>query len=236
VFTATADLYDVIYRAQKDYRREARQLAKLVRAANPSATTLLDLACGTGEHAAHLRDEQGFSVDGLDLNEHFVELARAKNPDGDFRCGDMTDFDFSKQYDAVACLFGSIGYVVEIAPLRRAIASMARHVAPAGVLIVEPWFAPGVLEHGHVSVVTAEGEGLQVCRMGYTEIEGRLSRLSLEYLIGTAEGIRRESEVHELGLFTRAEMEESFRAVGLTPEFDARGLMGRGLYHAQRDG
>jgi len=36
-------------------------------------------------------------------------------------------------------------------------------------------------------------------------VEERTSRLEFEYLIGQAEGIRRASEVHELGLFTRSE-------------------------------
>ena len=61
-----------------------------------------------------------------------------------------------------------------------------------------------------------------------------MSRLRFEYLVGSREGLRRESEVHELGLFTQQEMVKAFQSAGLTVEFDPDGLIGRGLYTARR--
>jgi hypothetical protein len=87
-----------------------------------------------------------------------------------------------------------------------------------------------------VYAVTAESEGTTVCRVSLTEIIGRISRVQMEYIIGTAGGLRRESEVHELGLFTRAEMESSFLSAGLSAEFDPEGVAGRGLYLAKGTG
>ena len=66
--------------------------------------------------------------------------------------------------------------------------------------------------------------------MGRMTVEERTSRLEFEYLIGQAEGIRRASEVHELGLFTVEEMKEAFVQNGFTVEHDPKGPTGRGLY------
>jgi SAM-dependent methyltransferase len=232
MFSATADLYDLIYESIKDYRTEAAAIAATIRRHLPSARTVLDVACGTGEHARYLATEHGFRVDGIDLEPRFVELARVKVPDGTFRTADMTAFDLGTRYDAVLCLFSSIGYAKDVAQLRRAIAGMTRHVREGGVLIVEPWFEPDAMEHGHVTCITARNNDVTVCRMSFTEITDHRSRLHFEYLIGSRTGLQRVSETHELGLFTRAEMEAAFHAAGVACVFDGHGITGRGLYVA----
>jgi hypothetical protein len=64
--------------------------------------------------------------------------------------------------------------------------------------------------------------------------EGRLAIMNFEYLIGTPAGIEAFSERHEVGLFTDEEYRQAFSAVGLSVEHDPEGLIGRGLYIAQR--
>ncbi len=233
MFSESAELYDLIYAQFKDYPAEAERIAALIRQVHPEARRLLDVACGTGEHARLLAQSHGFQVDGLDLDPAMVRLAAAKLPAGDFRVADMIDFDLGRSYDAVLCLFSSIGYVRTLDNVRRTLASFRRHLAPGGVIVVEPWFAPGVLEPGRVTVNTAEAEGVQVCRMAHTSVDGRISRLRMDYLIGRPDGIRHASEVHELGLFTQEEMQASFRAAGLAAEHDPVGLTDRGLYVAR---
>jgi Methyltransferase domain len=56
--------------------------------------TVLDVACGTGEHA-RLLAAQGFVVDGLDLDPAFVRIAEQKHPAGQFFAADMRDFHLS---------------------------------------------------------------------------------------------------------------------------------------------
>jgi len=234
MFSETAELYDIIYTEMKDYRDEAAKVAGLVRSHLPRARRLLDVACGTGEHARYLSQQHDFQVDGIDVEPAFVDIARQKNPNGVFECADMVDFNMEGQYDAVLCLFSSIGYVRDKTNLARAIASMLKHVAPEGLLIVEPWFEPGSMQDGRSMCVTAEGDGKTISRMSHTSIVDRISRLQFEYVIGDSNGLRRASEVHELGLFTQSEMMEAFRTACAAVEFDEEGLAGRGLYVAKR--
>jgi hypothetical protein len=46
------------------------------------------------------------------------------------------------RFDANSCLFSSIGYLLSAADLNTAVANMAEHLNPCGVLIVEPWIHP----------------------------------------------------------------------------------------------
>lgn len=228
-YASAAEYYDLLYRGMKDYPAEAELLRSVILAVRPDARTLLDVGCGTGAHARAL-SHLGFRVDGVDIEPAFVDIARAKCPDGRFRVGDMMSLELPERYDVVTCLFSAIGYVRTEAGLRSAVRSLAAHLNPDGVLVVDPWFEPGQLTHGHVMVVNGQDEGVTVCRMSRTVVDGAISRLEFEYLIGTAAGIERRREAHELGLFTQAQVEAAFGETGLRVERKPEALRMRGLY------
>lgn len=228
-YANAAKYYDLLYAPRKDYAAEADFLIRLMDEARPGARTVLDVGCGTGAHARHLID-RGYVVDGVDVEPAFVEIARAKCPEGGFVVGDMTALDLPGRYDVVTCLFSAIGYVRTGPALRESILRMRRHLNVDGVLLVDPWFEPGQLTHGHVMAIVGEADGLAVCRMSRTVVDGSLSRLELEYLIGTPEGLERRSEVHELGLFTQAQMEAAFAAAGLVVRREPEAWGTRGVY------
>ena len=230
MFLESAELYDAIYHF-KNYARECERLRALIADAVPGARTILDVACGTGEHAKFLK--QHYAIDGVDLNESYLRAARVKNPAGSYTRADMTDFDLAATYDAVTCLFSAIGYVRTAGRLQRAIACMARHVNPGGVLIVEPWLTPDDWKPGATFIHAGEIGADKVCRMSLSGQEGNLSVVQMHYLRGRPDGIEHYSERLELGLFTRDEMTRAFASANMAISYDAEGLMGRGLYLAR---
>jgi SAM-dependent methyltransferase len=234
-YASAAEFYDLLYGAAKDYRAEAELLASVIREEDPGARRILDVACGTGEHARHLA-ALGFAVDGVDIEPAFVELARAKCPEGTFRIADMTSLDLGETFDVVLCLFSAIGYVRTTDLLNQTVAHLARHLEPDGLLVVDPWLEPGQLTHGHVSILTGEAEDLVACRVSRTWIEGRVSTLQCQYLIGRPQGVEHLEEMHELGLFTQEEMERAFRGAGLTVRRVEKALRTRGMYVGRREG
>jgi SAM-dependent methyltransferase len=158
------------------------------------------------------------------------KVALDKHLAGRFVQADMSDFDLGRRYDAVLCLFSSIGYLVTLDRTRRALACFHRHLQPGGVVLVEPWFPPGGLEDGRVFHQSGMHLGRSVERVSRNEIDGRVSRLHFDYRIDTSESVRHASEVHELGLFTADEVATAFSEAGLRAEFDPVGLTGRGLW------
>jgi hypothetical protein len=133
-------------------------------------------------------------------------------------------------------MFSSIGYAVTLDRVVSALACMRRHLRPAGVLLIEPWFGPGALQDGHVTLQTADTATTKIARVSRNEITDRVSCLQFEYLVADSGGIRHLVEHHELGLFTRTEMESAFSRAGLRVSFEASGPAGRGLYVASDAG
>jgi SAM-dependent methyltransferase len=230
MFSATAEIYDAIY-GFKDYASEALKIRQVIARERPGAKTILDIACGTGEHARLLSGD--FEVDGIDIEPKFVEIARAKNPAGNFCVGDMRAFQLEKRYDVVQCLFSSIGYLLTPEDIIAALTCFRAHLAPGGVILVEPWLSPAAYKPGRPHMVTVDKPDLKVCRMNVSEREGDVSILHFHYLIATDEGVRKAEEVHRLALVPTEQMESHFEAVGLRCVFDSVGLFDRGVFIAR---
>ena len=235
MFDESAEYYDLIYLPMKDYAAESAFVAALLRLHRPGCRTVLDVACGTGEHARWLAAE-GFAVDGLDINPTFLRIAREKHPAGQFFEADMRDFRLSQRYDAIVCLFSSIGYAGSIDGVESTLRCFRDHLAPGGITLVEPWFPPGILDPSRVAVNEGAGPGVHVRRECHVEVEGSMSRLLFDYEITSGGGRHQMHERHELGVFSSDEMIDAFTRAGLHAEYDSQGLTGRGLYVARVDG
>jgi len=107
---------------------------------------------------------------------------------------------------------------------------MARHLKPGGVVLVEPWFSPEDWKTGTLYATYVNQPDLKVARMSLSERNGTLSFFTFQYLVGRPTGIEHFTELHELGLFTKDEYLDAFRAADLEVTHDSEGLAGRGLY------
>jgi SAM-dependent methyltransferase len=228
MFDRSQHLYDLVY-GFKDYPGEAHRVAELIEERRPAAHSLLDVACGTGKHLAELR-ERFPDAEGLDLDGGLLEIARERLPGLVLHEADMTSFDLGRRFDAVTCLFSAIGYTRTEEKLRAAIAAMALHLEPGGVLLVEPWFPPEDWKPGHLHLLTVDEPDVKIARATIAGLEGTVSIIDFHYLVVTRDGFESFSEHHEAGLFTPAQTLGALEAAGLDAEHDEEGLTGRGLY------
>lgn len=226
MYRELAEHYDRIY-AAKDYAAESARVQQIIAEFNPEARSLLDVACGTGGHLAHLL--RHFECEGLDLSPEMVALARKKLPRTKIHVASMTGFKLERNFDAVVSLFSAVGHLVTVDRLNSAVSSMADHLNSPGVLIVEPWIKPEDWVPGRLGLDTYDGEDLKIARLTLSEPVDR-GRIVMEYLIGTKSGVRRLRDDHEMGWFTHSEYQSAFAHANLGVRFDPIGLTGRGLY------
>lgn len=233
-FNPSARIYDATY-AHVDYAEHAAVIERVIRDRRPEARSLLDVACGTGKHLEILRDRFGH-VEGLDVDPAMLAVAGERLPDVILHEADMVGFDLDRRFDAVTCLFSSVGYVQTAHALHAAVATMAAHLEPGGVLVVEPWLWPSMIEEPHrIRVQVTEFPDLVVARTTRwlnpdTALDDGVSRMEMAYLVTEPDGSEMLTEWHDLGLFTPDQYVAAFEAAGLDTEFDPVGTrLARGL-------
>ncbi len=133
----TRNVYErkaAIYDAQRGRSlTEARWLARFARQL-PDGGRLLDLGCGAGEPIARWFIAEGFSVTGVDFAEAMLDIARGRWPDGDWRQGDMRDFDLGETFDGIVA-WDSFFHLTQDEQ-RKSIGHIARHLRPGGSLLM----------------------------------------------------------------------------------------------------
>ena len=142
--------YDALYK-DKNYGVECNLVEQaLVRFGTGSSTHLIDIGCGTGGHAIELA-ARGYSVQGVDLSPHMIEIARSKavgKPHAEnivWNVADARNFNLSQQFDGAIMMFAVLGYLNSNQELLAALANIRRHLRIGAVFACDFWYGPAVL-------------------------------------------------------------------------------------------
>jgi SAM-dependent methyltransferase len=104
-----------------------------------TGSRILDVPCGIGRHTNEFA-RRGFQPTGVDFNGAAIAVARnhavAENLSSDFVVGDMREIDFTEQFDAAICFFGSFGYFDDEDNLKFA-SRVARALCPGAGFLIE---------------------------------------------------------------------------------------------------
>jgi SAM-dependent methyltransferase len=234
--TELAEIYDLVYRERgQDFDAEAELVAGLVRDRRPDATSLLDVGCGTGEHLKALHGMFDH-VAGIDLSAPMVAIAVDKLPSVDIRIADMCAFDLGRTYDAVISLSTAVAYLPSADAMAVAINRMVSHLAPDGVLVVEPWYFPENYLDGYVAADIVRGRDRTISRVSLSRARDGATHIESHWAVADHASIRHFTETHVFGLWTRAQYEEAFRDAGCTAEYVGGVQAGRGLFVARPNG
>jgi ubiquinone/menaquinone biosynthesis C-methylase UbiE len=231
LYNELAPYYDLIY-ASKDYEGEVRQYLQLIKKhQRSSGKDLLEVACGTGRYLESL--EKDFACTGLDLNPAMLSIARKRVKRAKLVQGDMLTMDLGKQFDVVACLFSSIGYVHGSKNLRLAIGNFADHLKPGGVLLISPWVSRADFRVGSPHLQTYDGENMKIARAVVSRLKGKnVSLINFHWLIAEKNKPVQHvaNDVHELTMHSHEELMAAMRKAGVRGRL-MKGRKGeRGLY------
>ncbi|QBJ96221.1 class I SAM-dependent methyltransferase [Rhodococcus sp. ABRD24] len=226
-----AELYDRFYRGRgKNYAAEAADVARLVREYRPTASSLLDVACGTGTHLRHFADHFD-DVAGLELSTSMIEISRPQLGNIPVLQGDMRDFQLDREFDAVTCMFSSIGHMRDITELEQTLTSFARHLGPGGVVVIEPWWFPQTFLDGYVAGDVVRDGDLTISRVSHSARVGDVTRMEIHWVVADPEsGAHHHVEHYDITLFERKEYESAFAASNLAVNYVEGGPSGRGLF------
>lgn len=225
-FTVSADVYDIIYGQVVDYDAHANQIRGLIDARVDRASSLLEMACGTGQFLSRFQDD--FAVVGSDLSGDMLQRCTASYPSIELHQGDYATLDLGRQFDIVVCLFSSIGYVVTEDRLRVAVANIARHTTDGGVVVIDGWLRPEAAIDGFQSHQAFDEDGVLVMRSTLAFVKDGHTEMFVGHMVNDGHAIRYFTERHRMGLFSDEVYVDALeragvRDVGVVDGFDERG-------------
>jgi ubiquinone/menaquinone biosynthesis C-methylase UbiE len=191
---------------------------------------LLEVACGTGRHIQHLKAK--FTVLATDINARMLGVARRNVKGAVFKRADMVTLSLGKEFDAIVCLFSSIGYVKTDANLKKTLGNFARHLKKGGVLVIEPWLTKSTYTTGLPHMTTYGDSDIQIARLNISKVRDNVSVMDMHYLVAERDNaVKHFVDRHELAMFEPRRILDFMREAGLRAKFLKNGLMkDRGLY------
>jgi len=145
-----AEQYDSLY-GSKDYKIECDLIEEAVRRfSTPKPISVLDVGCGTGEHAIEMA-RRGYVVTGVDLSQQMLDVATVKTAKQPYLerprwvCGDLRDFKTAEQYDMAIMMFSVVGYLTSNNDVLAGLRNIRRHIKLGSLLICDFWSGPSVL-------------------------------------------------------------------------------------------
>lgn len=205
--------------APEDYEEEATfYFNAMQEAASGRIETMLELGCGGGNNASHLKHRVKKLVL-TDLSEGMLAHSRALNPECEHHVGDMRTVRLNRQFDAVF-VHDAISYLTSEVDVARALETAFVHCRPGGVALFAPDhvrenFKPGTDCGGHDGETRAmrylewswdPDPNDSVCTTDYT------------YVFRSGDGsIKVVHDRHIEGMFPRETWLRLFRQTGFEP-------------------
>lgn len=209
-----AGTYDTLYQ-DKDYGAECDLLEAIFsKYASIPVKAILDLGCGTGNHALPLA-RRGYQVVGVDRSTGMLEAAEAKVKGLDlpvsFYRSDLRSFDLPQTFDAVLLMFAVLGYQVENEDVLSALRTAREHTIQGGLLVFDVWYGPAVLKQrpvDRIKVIPA-GDG-KILRAASGELDTLHQVCTVRYNLWHIRNdnlVNETQEEHHMRFFFARELE-----------------------------
>lgn len=156
--------YNLLYK-DKNYQEEVDYIDSLIKKYNAKAVQLLDVGCGTGNHAK-LMARKGYNIHGIDLSEQMLEIAKSGQSDITFEQGDIRHFKLDRRFDVITSLFHVMSYQTSNEDVVSSFKAVHNHLNKDGLFIFDFWYGPAVMmDPPSVRVKKMENESLKVIRV-----------------------------------------------------------------------
>nr|WP_279343004.1 class I SAM-dependent methyltransferase [Geothrix paludis] len=210
-------------------KREAPLLQRVL--AGAPSRRVLDLGCGTGEHA-RLLASLGFEPTGVDASPAQLEAAREADPQGRYVQGSLTDLAglVEAGQGGALCVGNTLPHLTEEADLRRCFEGLASRLLPGGLFLLQTLNYDRILDRGEralpaVVLPGADGAETVFLRLMTARPGGRLTftPVRLRWCPGVQPPVEVVSaEEVQLRAWRRAEVEALLAAAG----FEVREALG----------
>lgn len=219
LYKTYAKYYDSIYYESqgKWYKKQVNFIISQIKQFKIKGKRLLDVACGTGNHAKILK-QKGYSVTGVDLNQEMLKIARKKVKGIRFIQQDMKKLKLNKKFDVITCFFSSIHYNKNLKELKKTLINFYKHLDATGILIFDCGFVKERLDLGHRYADGFETKKFTLTRCSRSYIKNKKLVIPFVYVVQKDNKNIVEEDKHELGIFSIEEIKKIMNKVGFKTE------------------
>lgn len=216
-FNLYSSYYDLLYK-DKDYQAEAKYVQQLLQQYQPNCKSLLELGCGTGNHAAFLC-ANGYTVHGIERSEQMVQEGLQKNIQGFSPSqGDITGFKLNQAFDAAVSLFHVISYLTENDALVSCFKTVHEHLNLGGLFLFDVWYSPAVyFQQPETRIKRLQGEGFTATRLAEPVLHTERNVVDVNYEIIVQQNNKEShtfKELHPMRHFSVPEIDLLARSMG----------------------
>ncbi|HEX5964575.1 MAG TPA: class I SAM-dependent methyltransferase [Pyrinomonadaceae bacterium] len=221
-----AAAYDAFY-TTKDYAGECDLIEEIFRRyAREPIVKILDLGCGTGNHALRLA-ARGYEVTAVDQSPHMLAEAERKAAASSlagkvsFHQADVRDFNLDLKFDAIVVMFAVLGYQLENKDVSSTLKSARNHLKRDGLLVFDVWYGPGVLHQRPAQrIKTIKTENGEILRISAGTLDVNRQTCTADIQIWNLEHDRvvdRTAETHTQRYFFPLELKLFLEQTGFDP-------------------
>jgi SAM-dependent methyltransferase len=199
-----------------EYAAEAAYLAAVLAAAPGGSARVLDLGCGGGHVAVHLKAGRAMTL--VDLSAGMLAVSAGMNPECAHVAGDMRTIRLGQAFDAVL-VHDAVDYMTTEDDLRQVIETAAAHSRPGGLALFVPDYLADTFEEisGHGGSSDPDGRQASFRERTWDPEPGDgWIQSEYEFMLQAADGtVQVVSETHRLGAFSRQTWERLLAQAGL---------------------
>jgi SAM-dependent methyltransferase len=217
-----------------EYADDAEVIGGIFASAGRPVRSVLDLGCGGGHMALHLKDCRSMTL--VDLSAEMLAVSRQLNPDCEHVQGDMRTIRLGRQFDAVLA-HDAVDYLTSQEDLSHVVGTAFAHCRPGGLAVFAPDHTAETFRAGTGGGGGHDGSGRQASFRERTSdpVPGDDWILAeYEFTLRDADGtVRVVPETHRLGAFGRDTWLRTLRGAGFAAEALPGGHDGNGAGSAK---
>ncbi len=213
-----------------EYADDAAVIGAVFGSAAEPVRSVLDLGCGGGHVALHLKADRSMTL--VDLSADMLEVSRQLNPDCEHIEGDMRSLRLDRQFDAVL-VHDAVDYITTQEDLRRVIEAAFAHCRPGGLAVFAPDHTAETFRPGTGGGGGNDGAGRQASfreRTSDPDPGDDWILAEYEFTLRDRDGtVQIVPEAHRLGSFGRETWLRLLRTAGFAAEAHASTQAGNGV-------
>lgn len=187
VYEKLSKYYDLLYGKKDKILAECDFLETIFKKyIQYKPTKILDIGCGTGNHALILAD-RNYNVVAIDQSTNMIKEAKKKSKKNkvQFFAKNMIEFKLEEKVDCAICFFNSFGYITNQIDLEHFFSNLYFNLKDESLFVFEFWNIGGIKPTPYKNWTKRQLENLSLYRIEETDfqVETNILESNKEFII-----------------------------------------------------